>query len=122
LTSQDPILHQHSTAQHSKVPFTSASIQSCITLLFSINSLHFQLSLFNNLHFTTNKLQTIAMASTTFTSTQSIVLFGRGGYNGPAEGEDDDSHSSSQPMNFGRGGYNRGPDDDDEEDGRGGYN
>jgi hypothetical protein len=112
LTSQDPILHQHSTAQHSKVPFTSASIQSCITLLFSINSLHF----------TTNKLQTIAMASTTFTSTQSIVLFGRGGYNGPAEGEDDDSHSSSQPMNFGRGGYNRGPDDDDEEDGRGGYN
>jgi len=62
------------------------------------------------------------MASTTFPSTQSIVLFGRGGYNGPAEGEDDDSHSSSQPMNFGRGGYNRGPDDDEEEDGRGGYN
>jgi hypothetical protein len=102
LTSQDPILHHHSTAQHSTAKFLSLQLQ------------------FN--HFTTNKLQTIAMASTTFTSTQSIVLFGRGGYNGPAEGEDEDSHSSSQPMNFGRGGYNRGPDDDEEEDGRGGYN
>ncbi|CAL3966115.1 unnamed protein product [Diplocarpon coronariae] len=30
--------------------------------------------------------------------------------------------SPSAPTNFGRGGYNKGPDDDEEEDGRGGYN
>lgn len=57
------------------------------------------------------------MSSTTsFTFTNA----GRGGYNAPAE--DGHSTSPSQPMDFGRGGYNRGPDDDDEEDGRGGYN
>jgi hypothetical protein len=62
-----------------------------------------------------------------FTNTQSFAtqapsLFGRGGYNGPAnDSEDDESHLGA-PMNYGRGGYNRGPDDDDEEDGRGGYN
>lgn len=48
-------------------------------------------------------------------------LFGRGGYNGPAN-ESEDSFSMTTPLNFGRGGYNRGPDDDEEEDGRGGYN
>jgi hypothetical protein len=63
------------------------------------------------------------MASTTFTSsTQPIVLFGRGGYNAPENSEDEDSFSFGAPLNFGRGGYNRGPDDDEEEDGRGGYN
>jgi hypothetical protein len=64
-----------------------------------------------------------ASTSNTF-STTSLILFGRGGYNGPAEDEDERSSSSTfgTPMNFGRGGYNRGPDDDEEEDGRGGYN
>ena len=56
-------------------------------------------------------------------ATQAPSLFGRGGYNGPAEDEDDDSFCVAAPVNFGRGGYNRGPDDDDDEDdGRGGYN
>jgi hypothetical protein len=56
-------------------------------------------------------------------ATAAPTLFGRGGYNGPAnESEDDDSFTMGAPVNFGRGGYNRGPDDDDEEDGRGGYN
>ncbi len=50
------------------------------------------------------------------------IISGRGGYNGPAEDEEDDSFSLGSPLNFGRGGYNRGPDDDEEEDGRGGYN
>lgn len=51
------------------------------------------------------------------------MLFGRGGYNGPAEEEEDERSSSfGTPLNFGRGGYNRGGDDDEEEDGRGGYN
>jgi hypothetical protein len=104
---------QHSTAQQSSFHF---SINSLLTSNFHSTK--------TSLRFTSiaQNTNTFAMASTTFTSTQSIVLFGRGGYNGPAEGEDEDSHSSSQPMNFGRGGYNRGPDDDEEEDGRGGYN
>jgi hypothetical protein len=57
------------------------------------------------------------------TSPQQPTLFGRGGYNGPND-DDDDSRSAiiDSTMNFGRGGYNRGGDDDDEEDGRGGYN
>lgn len=59
------------------------------------------------------------MASTTFTSTQPIVLFGRGGYNGPENDEEEDSFSTSTPTDLG---YSCGPDDDDEEDGRGGYN
>jgi hypothetical protein len=63
--------------------------------------------------------------TSTFTSTQAPTLFGRGGYNGPADADNDDDSRSpsafSAPMNFGRGGYNRG-DDDEEEDGRGGYN
>lgn len=64
------------------------------------------------------------MAASTFTSnsTQQPMLFGRGGYNGPASSEDDDNATCSTPLNFGRGGYNRGGDDDEEEDGRGGYN
>lgn len=69
------------------------------------------------------------MAASTFTSTstQAPTLFGRGGYNGPADADsDEDSRSPTSstfntPLNFGRGGYNRG-DDDEEEDGRGGYN
>ncbi|TAQ89252.1 hypothetical protein B7494_g2428 [Chlorociboria aeruginascens] len=64
-------------------------------------------------------------SSTSFTSTSPIVNFGRGGYNGPASSEDDDSHSiiPRSSMDFGRKACNnkRG-DDDDEEDGRGGYN
>ncbi|CAG8959460.1 hypothetical protein HYALB_00013328 [Hymenoscyphus albidus] len=60
------------------------------------------------------------MASNSFSSQP--ILFGRGGYNGPASSEEDDNQKPLAPMNFGRGGYNRGPDDDEEEDGRGGYN
>ncbi|KAJ5033396.1 uncharacterized protein L3040_008513 [Drepanopeziza brunnea f. sp. 'multigermtubi'] len=71
-----------------------------------------------------------AMASSTsFTPSSSssspIANFGRGGYNSPASSsnsDDDESHTTSAPTNFGRGGYNKGPDDDEEEDGRGGYN
>jgi hypothetical protein len=68
------------------------------------------------------------------TSSNSPLLFGRGGYNGPAKDEEEDSRSLSNfgrggynapnpstLVNSGRGGYNRG-DDDEEEDGRGGYN
>ena len=64
------------------------------------------------------------MSSTTFTTTtQQPSLFGRGGYNGPANSDDEeDSRSFTLSLNFGRGGYSRGPDDDEEEDGRGGYN
>ncbi|EPE29837.1 hypothetical protein GLAREA_00997 [Glarea lozoyensis ATCC 20868] len=66
-------------------------------------------------------ITTYAMASTTFTN--QTMLFGRGGYNGPASSsEDEDNSRPSAPLNFGRGGYNRGGDDDEEEDGRGGYN
>jgi hypothetical protein len=63
------------------------------------------------------------MSSTTFTTaTQQPTLFGRGGYNGPANSDDDeDSRSFTTSLNFGRGGHSRGP-DDEEEDGRGGYN
>ena len=65
------------------------------------------------------------MAASSFNSTPSSTMpisnFGRGGYNGPAEDEEDE-YTLSAPLNFGRGGYNRGPDDDEEEDGRGGYN
>jgi hypothetical protein len=59
------------------------------------------------------------MSSSTFTTftTSKPTLFGRGGYNGP---NDDDEESRT--LTFGRGGYNKGPDDDEEEDGRGGYN
>lgn len=60
------------------------------------------------------------MSSSSFTST--FVNSGRGGYNGPASQEEDDSFTMTPPMNFGRGGYNRGGDDDEAEDGRGGYN
>jgi hypothetical protein len=63
------------------------------------------------------------MAASIFNSTSTMpIISGRGGYNGPAEDEEDDSFSLGSPLNFGRGGYNRGPDDDEEEDGRGGYN
>lgn len=63
------------------------------------------------------------MSSSTFTATspQQPTLFGRGGYNGPNEDEEDKSR-----LAFGedrRDGYNktaRGADDDDS--GRGGYN
>ncbi|KAG0648194.1 hypothetical protein D0Z07_5333 [Hyphodiscus hymeniophilus] len=74
--------------------------------------------------FFTTKQQTPKMSFSTTSSftTQAPTLFGRGGYNGPAKDEDEDSFSMSAPLNFGRGGYNRGDDDDDEEDGRGGYN
>ncbi|KAH7310063.1 hypothetical protein BKA65DRAFT_414544 [Rhexocercosporidium sp. MPI-PUGE-AT-0058] len=58
-----------------------------------------------------------------FTSTQTFTNSGRGGYNGPASSSDSDDESRTlTTMNFGRGGYNKGPDDDEEEDGRGGYN
>ncbi|KAG4411763.1 hypothetical protein IFR04_015101 [Cadophora malorum] len=60
------------------------------------------------------------------TSTQTFTNSGRGGYNGPASSSDSDdesrSLSSTSFVNSGRGGYNKGPDDDEEEDGRGGYN
>jgi hypothetical protein len=114
------------------------------SLLFSINILHFvptfahhhskhfNLHLFissqnhptKQLHLTSPNIKTknFAMASTTFISTQPIILFGRGGYNGPENDEEEDSFSTSTPIDFGCGGYSCGPDDDDEEDGRGGYN
>ena len=71
------------------------------------------------------------------------LLFGRGGYNGPAQSSSDDEDRRSfanfgrggynapmdcgrggynAPVDSGRGGYNRDGDDDEEEDGRGGYN
>jgi len=54
--------------------------------------------------------------------TQAPTLFGRGGYNGPND-KDDEEEEKRTMVNHGRGGYNRGDDDDDEEeDGRGGYN
>ncbi|KAK0101074.1 hypothetical protein ONS96_006302 [Cadophora gregata f. sp. sojae] len=65
--------------------------------------------------------------TTSTTSTPTFTNSGRGGYNGPASSSDSDDESrtlNNTPSfaNFGRGGYNKGPDDDEEEDGRGGYN
>jgi hypothetical protein len=89
------------------------------------NNLHFNLHFNNNNNFQdfiSSPIIKMSFTNTTSFTTQP-VLAGRGGYNGPAnESEDDDSFSIGAPLNFGRGGYNRGPDDDDEEDGRGGYN
>lgn len=58
--------------------------------------------------------------STSTSTTHTPPLFGRGGYNGPNDADEDDD-SRTPLLNLGRGGYNRG-DDDEEEDGRGGYN
>ncbi|RDL35260.1 uncharacterized protein BP5553_07191 [Venustampulla echinocandica] len=53
------------------------------------------------------------------TSSSQLTLFGRGGYNGPKDDEED-SFLPTAPLtlNMGRGGYNRGAGDDEEEDGR----
>ncbi len=92
------------TSLQSSLPFHSLLLSDLYIIIIITTILIFQPT--NN-----------TMSSTTsFTITNA----GRGGYNAPAE--DGHSTSSSQPMDFGRGGYNRGPDDDDEEDGRGGYN
>jgi len=66
-------------------------------------------------------MSAFAMTSSS-TSTQAPTLFGRGGYNGDDDSDDDSRQPSGFPANFGRGGYNKSGDDDEEEDGRGGYN
>jgi hypothetical protein len=52
---------------------------------------------------------------------QQPTLFGRGGYNGPNEDEEDKATCSPPLINQGRDGYNKSSSNKDDE-GRGGYN
>jgi len=104
--------------------YSEPAIHSILLNLTSLSSFALSFEL-RYILFQRRSLTTTIFIMSSFTSqSQSMAVFGRGGYNAPV---DAGRGGYNAPVDAGRGGYNGpvnggGDDDDEAEDGRGGYN